>query len=82
MAKSSYRNYLPLMPFAVEQFDLTEYDERTLDFAKEYSRELLAIDINISVDKMLDTAWNLLMKFFSKEEVGIKQEFVDQYWKS
>ncbi len=26
MAKTKYRNYLPLMPFAVEQFDMTEYD--------------------------------------------------------
>ncbi len=25
-AKSKYRNYLPLMPLAVEQFDLSEYD--------------------------------------------------------
>ncbi len=26
LAKTKYRNYLPLMPFAVEQFDLSEYD--------------------------------------------------------
>jgi glycosyltransferase involved in cell wall biosynthesis len=25
-AKKNYRNYLPLMPFAIEQLDLTEYD--------------------------------------------------------
>ncbi len=61
-------------------FDLTEYDERTLEFAKEYSRDLLAIDINVDTDSMLDTAWKLFMKFFSKDEVGIKQEFIDQYW--
>jgi V/A-type H+-transporting ATPase subunit B len=63
-------------------FDLTEYDKRTLDFAKEYSKELLAIDINIEVDKMLDTGWTLFGKYFSKEEVGIKQEFVDKHWKN
>jgi len=61
-------------------FDLTEYDRRTLDFAKEYSRELLAIDINIDVEKMLDTGWKLFGKYFSKDEVGIKQEFMDKYW--
>ncbi|MFW6255073.1 MAG: V-type ATP synthase subunit B, partial [Chitinivibrionales bacterium] len=62
-------------------FDLTDYDQRCLDFAKEYSRDLLAIDINIDVDKMLDTAWNLFAKFFTKEEVGIKQAMVEKYWK-
>ena len=63
-------------------FDLTDYDERCLNFAKEYSKELLAIDINISIDQMLDTAWELFAKHFSKDEVGIKQEFVDQYWQA
>jgi len=62
-------------------FDLTEYDRRTLEFAKEYSMKLLAIDINIDIDEMLDTGWRLFEKYFSKEEVGIKQELVDKYWK-
>ena len=61
-------------------FDLTEYDERTLEFAKEYSDKLLAIDVNIDIDKMLDTAWELFRKYFKPEEVGIKKEFVDEYW--
>ncbi len=62
-------------------FDLTEYDERTLHFAKEYSNDLLAIDVNIGTDKMLDTAWGLFGRYFSKEEVGVKQGLVEKYWK-
>ena len=61
-------------------FDLTEYDKRTLDFAKEYPKELLVIDVNIDVDSMLDTAWRLFSKHFRVEEVGIKQDLVDKYW--
>lgn len=62
-------------------FDLTNYDERTLDFAKEYSDKLLAIDVNVETDTMLNICWDLLGKYFSKAETGIRQEFVDQYWK-
>jgi V/A-type H+/Na+-transporting ATPase subunit B len=62
-------------------FDLTDYDERTLEFALEYSAKLLAIDVNIDIDTMLDTAYQLFSKNFSPAEVGIKQEFVDLYWK-
>jgi len=62
-------------------FDLTEYDRRTLSFAEDYSRELLAIDINIEVDTMLDTGWALFSKYFTKEEVGVKQELLEKYWK-
>lgn len=61
-------------------FDLTDYDKRTLEFAKEYSKELLAIDINIEIDEMLDIGWQLLKKHFKPAEVGIKKEFVDKYW--
>ena len=61
-------------------FDLTEYDRRTLDFAKDYSNELLAIDVNIDTETMLDKAWSLFNKYFRKAEVGIKQELVDKYW--
>lgn len=61
-------------------FDLTEYDTRTLNFAKEYSEELLAIDINIDIDSMLDTGWKLFAKYFNPAEIGIRQEFVEKYW--
>ena len=62
-------------------FDLTDYDERTLKFGKEYSDKLLAIDVNIDIDMMLDTAWGLFAKYFSKAEVAIRSEFMDKYWK-
>ena len=62
-------------------FDLTNYDTRTLDFALDYSRDLLAIDINIDINVMLDRGWELLSRYFSKEEAGIKQAITDKYWK-
>ena len=61
-------------------FDLSDYDERTLNFAKDYSNDLLAIDVNIEIDKMLETGWKLFKKHFTPEEVGIKKELVDKYW--
>ena len=61
-------------------FDLSDYDERTLRFADDYSRELLAIDVNIDTEEMLSTAWKLFGKYFKPSEVNIKQQFVDKYW--
>lgn len=60
-------------------FDLTDYDRRTLDFARDYSTELLAIDVNISITQMLDTAWDLFRKYFTRSELGIKKEIVDEF---
>ena len=61
-------------------FDLTDYDERTLRFAADYSRELLAIDVNVDIGGMLDTAWGLFGKYFRPAEVNIKQSLIDTYW--
>ena len=61
-------------------FDLTNYDERTLAFAKDYSNQLLAIDVNLDTTEMLDVAWGLFGRYFRPEEVNIKKDLVDQYW--
>ena len=62
-------------------FDLTDYDNRCLDFAKEYATKLLAIDVNLDTTEMLDVTWSLFVKYFQLEEVNIKKEFTDIYWK-
>ncbi len=61
-------------------FDLSDYDERALKFAKDYSEKLLSIDVNIDITAMLDTAWSLFAKYFSKNEVAIKDALTEKYW--
>ena len=62
-------------------FDLSDYDLRCLDYAKEYATRLLSIDVNITVEQMLDTAWEIFAKYFSPAETGIRQSLIDKYWK-
>ena len=62
-------------------FDLSDYDLRCLDYAKEYAVRLLSIDVNIRIEEMLDTAWELFAKHFSAAETGIKQTMIDKYGK-
>lgn len=61
-------------------FDLSDYDERCLAFAKKYADHLLAIDVNLDITEMLDTAWRLFAEYFTPAEVGIRQALVDKYW--
>ena len=61
-------------------FDLTDYDDRTLSFAKDYSEQLLAIDVNIDTTQMLDVTWGLFKTHFKQSEVSLKQELVEKYW--
>ena len=46
----------------------------------EYATRLLSIDVNISIDEMLDTAWELFAKYFTPAETGIRQSLTDKYW--
>ena len=62
-------------------FDLTDYDQRTLSFAKDYSKHLMAIDVNLNTVEMLDKTWELLSAHFKPSEVNMKQELVEKYWK-
>lgn len=62
-------------------FDLTGYDERTLTFSENYSRSLLAVDVNLQINDMLDTAWELFANHFSREEVGIREQLMQKYWR-
>lgn len=62
-------------------FDLSDYDIRCLNYATAYATRLLAIDVNLSLEQMLDTAWELFGKYFSKAETGIKQTLIDKYWR-
>ncbi len=52
-----------------------------MKFAREYSNSLLAIDVDLNTDDMLDVTWRLLENHFSKDEVGIKKTVTDKYWK-
>ena len=62
-------------------FDLSDYDLRCLAYAKDYATELLSIEVNITIEEMLETAWKLFAKHFSPAETGIKQAMIDKYGK-
>jgi V/A-type H+-transporting ATPase subunit B len=63
-------------------FELSDYDKRCMGFAKDYSGKLLAVDLNIDATEMLDRAWDMFSKYFTKAEVSIKSELMDKYWRA
>lgn len=63
-------------------FDLTEYDSRTLNFAKDYSKNILSVDVNLDTDAMLNQTWEYFSEHFKEEELGIKNEFTKKYYKA
>jgi V/A-type H+-transporting ATPase subunit B len=62
-------------------FELTDYDRRAIRFSLEYSRRLLAVDVTLAINEMLDAAWELFAKYFHAHELGIKESVLKAHWK-
>jgi len=60
-------------------FDLNDYDKRLLKYADEYQSSVLAVELNIELDSVLDICWDLFSKYFSTDELQIKQSIIDKY---
>ncbi|MEH6616346.1 MAG: V-type ATP synthase subunit B [Porticoccus sp.] len=61
-------------------FDLGNYDKRLLEFAKTFRKELLPIDVNLTLEQALDLCWVMMADYFDPVELLIKQELIDEYF--
>lgn len=62
-------------------FKLSLFDKKLLKYANLFEDELMDLKKTMPLDEALDAGWTILSNCFEKNEVGIKQELVDKYWK-
>jgi V/A-type H+-transporting ATPase subunit B len=61
-------------------FDKTADDDRYLRYGNLFYQRFMNLKVDISLDEALDLGWKTLSECFYPDEVGIKQEVIDQYW--
>jgi len=61
-------------------FKISRWDEKLLQYAHFFETELMALDINLSVEEALNLGWNILARCFAPDEVGIKNSLLQRYW--
>ena len=61
-------------------FDKTADDDRYLEYAKLFYERFMDLRVDIGLNDALDLGWKTMAECFRPDEVGIKQEFIDQYW--
>ncbi|MFC1735305.1 V-type ATP synthase subunit B [Candidatus Hydrogenedentota bacterium] len=59
----------------------TEDDYRYFDFAAEFDQRLMDLDVSLPIDEALDTGWDVLAKFFKKDEIRIPADLADEFGK-
>jgi len=60
-------------------FNISSFDEKLLSYGDSFEKNLMGIDINLSLDEQLDLGWEILGKHFTKDEVGLPRALCDKY---
>lgn len=61
-------------------FKLSRWDQKLLNFAKLFEKNMMNLEMNISLEEALDLGWKILSECFQRHEVGIKQNLIEKYW--
>ncbi|MDD5347626.1 MAG: V-type ATP synthase subunit B [Candidatus Omnitrophica bacterium] len=74
---ASYRETLEKQAMG---FQMSAWDTKLLKYGKMFEKELMSLEVNIPLERALDTGWQILAECFEPEETGIKKALVEQYW--
>jgi V/A-type H+-transporting ATPase subunit B len=61
-------------------FQMSDWDKKLLKYGDLFEEKLMALTVNIPLEKALDTCWEILAECFNKNEVGIKSGLTDEFW--
>ncbi|MDR3624612.1 MAG: V-type ATP synthase subunit B [Chlamydiales bacterium] len=61
-------------------FKLSRWDEKLLHYSKLFEDRMMDLEVNYTIEESLNLGWQTLAECFSKDEVGVKQAYVDKYW--
>jgi len=62
-------------------FDLTEADQRLLRFGELFRRRFMGIEVDTPLEEALDLAWQTMGECFEPDELLIRQELIDKYYR-
>jgi len=61
-------------------FEMSQWDEKLLKYGERFERELMALSVNIPLEKALDRGWEILADIFEPAETGIKESLLKEFW--
>ncbi len=61
-------------------FELSAFDHKLLKFGELFKSRFMDVGVSIGLEDALDLCWQTLAECFDKDEVIIKQKFLDKYW--
>lgn len=63
-------------------FEISEFDQRLLKFGRLFRERFMDIKVSIPLNQALDLCWQTLGECFNADELLIKQELINKYFKA
>jgi V/A-type H+-transporting ATPase subunit B len=61
-------------------FSLTDWDNNLLKYGKLFEKEMMSLEVNVSLEEALDNGWKILAECFEKEQTGLKSDLIEEFW--
>jgi V/A-type H+-transporting ATPase subunit B len=61
-------------------FKVSKWDETLLAYGQDFERELMDLNVNMSIEVALDRCWAILARHFEPVQTGLKDELVKEFW--
>lgn len=63
-------------------FEISEFDNRLLKFGQLFRERFMDINVSIPLEQALDLCWQTMKECFDENELLIKQELINKYFKN
>ncbi|MDD2599866.1 MAG: V-type ATP synthase subunit B [Kiritimatiellae bacterium] len=61
-------------------FRMSDWDDKLLQYGERFEAEMMALSVNIPLEKALDLGWQILSACFASNEVGIPTKLIEKFW--
>jgi V/A-type H+/Na+-transporting ATPase subunit B len=61
-------------------FQMSSWDRKLLKYGEEFEEKMMALSVNIPLEKALDLGWDIMADCFTPQETGIKTEMIEKFW--
>jgi len=61
-------------------FRMSDWDKKLIKYGDRFESDLMALSVNITLEKALDLGWEILAACFTKEETGLRTALLNKFW--
>lgn len=75
-----YAQYKETLEKKAMGFRMSGWDNKLLKYGELFEIKLMALSVNISLEKALDLGWEILAECLTPEETGLRTELTNKFW--